>query len=557
MKSLHFVLLIFGVAILFIADAPHARAGEPYTVITVFNHTSDSNIRGLDKAQYNFNRYSTIRYQHVDLRGSDVQQRAQIEQALARYPDAKHQVVYAGHGVTTGNGTDGIYTRQQFTRIAHDTMQKLGISGMGICDDCGSGRLPHQVPDGLEGGILDSVAGSSEPNQLGWAPYFGARIQERVLNGFRGDANKDGVITNKEFADAMNLGRADGEIKVINPDEPLYFRNKEAYDKWRASRFATECFVIRPGQVDESYTGPSGENISSNPPTISGYGKMGDINARKVLTPGDVRDFGFTFAYGFTQPNEESELNHKLRTIAQSKPIEEYVAEAVAIPPVNIPNRPPTKRIYILPNPAQAEEFLGSQSSYTVNGISLKLGRYTAGVTDPTTKIYFDKECNPTIRPEPSQSPTDPDGFGEEDGGGGGGSDGGGGGLADLLPLLMQLLGQNKNNQNPNNGSVAQSQCSNQGVSPVCGVDGTTYTNSCYAQQLGVSIASTGVCPVANPTATPAPATQPVSSAILGTLDQLSQSGIPTSLLDIVTNAVSAALSSILAGDITPETVVQ
>ena len=547
------------IAISLLIFTPAVRAGEPYTVITVFNHTNDPTIRGLDKMQYNFNRYSTIRYQHVDLRGNDVQQRAQIQAALARYPDAKHQVVYAGHGVTTGNGTDGLYTRQGFTRIAHDTMEKLGISGALICDDCGSGRLPGQFPDDQEGGILDSVAGSSEPNQLGWAPYFGERIQERVLNGFRGDANKDGVITNKEFADAMALGRADGEIKVVNPDEPLYFRNKEKYDEWQASKIATECIVVRPGQVEESFTGPSGENVSSSPASISGYEKRGDKVAREVLTPGDTRDFGFFTKYGLLQPNEESEINHQLRTIAQSTGIEEYVAAAVAIPPVDVPGKPPTKRIYILPTVEQAKEFVGNKTSYTVNGISLDVGsRHTAGKMDPTTRRYFDKECTPSTKPVPTTTPDDPeDGFGDEGGGGGGGGGDEGGGLSDLLGALMKLLGQGNQNQNPM-GANSQ-QCAQYGVSPVCGSDGQTYTNQCYLQQFGVTQVSAGVCPAGatstatpTPTPTPSPATNPID-----VLDQLAQSGIPTSLLEVARNAVATILSAILGGGIIEETLIQ
>ncbi|MDA1169466.1 MAG: Kazal-type serine protease inhibitor, partial [bacterium] len=145
-------------------------------------------------------------------------------------------------------------------------------------------------------------------------------------------------------------------------------------------------------------------------------------------------------------------------------------------------------------------------------------------------------------------------GFGGGDGGLGGL---GGGALGQLLPLLMQGLmggGQGQQGQGKYGAGYGNQQqsCAAQAVAPVCGMDGKTYNNSCYLNQQGVILRNTGVCVA--PSTDSGQATPNINSIV--TLTQLSQSGIPATLLENVRNLVTTVLSSIIAGSAVQETTV-
>jgi uncharacterized membrane protein YgcG len=312
----------------------------------------------------------------------------------------------------------------------------------------------------------------------------------------------------------------------------------------------TICVVPRPGQ-DESF-GP----LTDDPAKFPTEGKIQDTEATDDPL----------------HPVEESKLNFDLRKLG-SKTMPEEKAAASANPPQG------GKQIVITPNAAQAQQYVTSmggnpttRGSYTIGGTKVPVGQYEANVTNDRTGIVFDESCeNPKQGgkvPEPGTpggqalgggsesgfgNPSNGGGSGGGGSGGGGGLGGGGlGGMESLLPLmLMQSLlgggkGQGQNgagNQGQGSGITQQQSCAAQGTFPVCGSDGKTYTNTCYAQQYGVSPVATGTCSATNSTSQTTPdLTQIVT--------QLVASGVPQSMINTITSELNVIFKSLNTGSV-------
>jgi hypothetical protein len=329
---------------------------------------------------------------------------------------------------------------------------------------------------------------------------------------------------------------------------------------------SAECIFLRPGQyeagLDNIPAGNGGVTIENRAP--GGYGPR------------------FNPAYPPSEFNQ-SPTNRALRDTGNDL-ITAYVNKTMAA--MKQADGKTTK--IIIPSLEQATEFApksqGAGATYKVGAESVVPGAgYIVGQTypkDPATGsvfpapiqgtiyqkgVVFDESCTPKETPFPGNSSgqsSNP--FGGSGGGGGLGGGGlGGGGLDAILPLLMQGLlgggrGQGAYGQNPYGNSQYPYQpqyqpqdCTLQLESPVCGADGKTYKNSCFMGQANVGMRQRGVCPGATVT----PNVAELSSRIV---NELTQSGIPQSILENVRNAVTRAVGSVLnGGATTSETIVR
>ncbi|MDA1169467.1 MAG: hypothetical protein O3A36_03960 [bacterium] len=484
-------------------------------------------------------------------------------------PGASNMVVYGGHGVIGGLGTDGNLNFNRAHALADigQAARNNGTTASAFIESCGSGIVCNigNLPDGINGVFTASTAdkpgwvykGNGQP----WKAEFGEDIKNAMSNFGTGtskdpDTNKDGVVTAGELDKALNNGKP-GRSKVPNPDAPIFFKDQETADKYSKT---TECILLRPGQVDNNYVLFSYKEgditIKLKPESIIGYGNRTKFR-NEFPVRGQVRD---------VEKSDESELNFDLRRLG-SDFIEDHIKEVLSVKPANSV----TARTVLLPSEAQAKEFVTSlggssaaQGQYTLGSQKVDVGkRYIARHPSPQDKIVFDDQCNPSewkpLEPEPGKNPDNggdggENGGGDQGGGGGGSQPGAGGGLDSLLSSLMQaLLGKqgqqaNQQGQNPYGAGYGNEQP----IDPVCGTDGKTYKNDYYRAQY-TSLKNTGVC--VSPSTGSGQATPNVNSIV--TLTQLSQSGIPATLLENVRNLVSSVLSNILAGANVAETTVR
>ncbi|MEK7499239.1 MAG: Kazal-type serine protease inhibitor, partial [Patescibacteria group bacterium] len=437
-----------------------------------------------------------------------------------------------------------------------------GTTASAFIESCGSGIVCNigKLPDGINGVFTASTADKPgwvyQANGQSWKAEFGEDIKNAMSNFGTGtakdpDTNKDGVVTAGELDKALNNGKS-GRSKVENPDAPIFFRDQETADKY--NKF-TECILLRPGQVAESYTGSgSGGDIevAFKPPSISGFGNR-TLFPQEFPLLGQVQDI---------EKSNESQINFDIRRLGGDK-IEEHVKTTLAKKPEATGV---VKRLVVLPTKGQAEEFVQSlggnseaQGTYTVGGKKVDVGKhYIARRPSPEDKIVFDDECNPTewapLEPEPTPEPGGNNNNPGGNNGGGGAApapDAGGGLLSALMQALLGKQGQQANQQGQNQYGAGfgngQLTCEKQDPNPVCGADGRTYNNPCYLLQSGTVQVSAGVCAGGIPAV-------PSSTNIF---DQLSRSGAPVSLLNSLKNSIASIFSNIISGEPVSETVVR
>jgi hypothetical protein len=559
-----FFTLIVGLFLVFGVRTDDVFAANPYyngTTMFVYATSTDFTREAAVNTYAPLGGYKAVRVVYNDVSGMSANQvKSLVNQNVVNNPSAAYSTTTVGHGDPssgTSSGLTGPLDRNGWGNAINSSYANNGVTGKWFDDSCGSGACTNLWTP-TSSSAIDGVFTSTKPGVLGndtnygrgWTSDYGEAIKGMLNTAGKGgpndaDVNHDGVLSGKEVGDYLNKKNPGTyELKPGSEDKPMFFKDQATADKYGKY---TECIILRPGQVDNSYTGSASSGDASvefKPLSVSGYGNRTKDEAMFPVL-GQVKD---------TYESDESQLNFDLRKLG-SDFIEKHVQKEL-----NSPSKSQgiTKKIVILPTAGQAQEFVNSlggnangQGSYTVGGMKVDAGKhYLANNPSPQDKIKFDNDCNPSEfippTPLPPASPA---------GGNGGGNNNGGGqqqapaqgssGLESLLPLLMQsLLGGGKgqgqqNNQNQNGAANTQPQtCASQGTYPVCGSNGATYTNSCYLHQNNVVQVSTGVCPGSSPIPVQAP-------DISRVVTQLVASGAPQGVLSSIIQSLTSLFSHI------------
>src|SRR3989344_3331568 len=235
-KRLITVLVVFVFSCTFIVQSALA---QPPPKVNMYIHTDPNTAVGsaYPNSYNEFSEIPGVEVIHSNIVGWSYDQfRAQLQKDFAS-PGASNMVMYGGHGVIGGLGTDGglNFNRSQALTAIGQAAASNGTSASVFVESCGSGIVCNlgTLPDGLNAVYTASTAKLPgwvyKAGGSPWLAEFGEDVKKAIKHFGDGspedpDKNKDGVITTGELDKALN--KSDGS-RVDKPDEPLFFRDAE------------------------------------------------------------------------------------------------------------------------------------------------------------------------------------------------------------------------------------------------------------------------------------------------------------------------------------------
>ncbi len=427
-------------------------------------------------------------------------------------------VWWSGHGTydSPGGWANTYASRDEFFSRARQVADSVGKDMIIIDGSCGSGACVNPAVSQYLGGHLKGVITASGPGQTAWTGQLEEMFQGAGQFAKGVDVNGDGAISL-------------GEIKRYSDSQGWPFKF--------AGDMNHKVFYSKDAPLDK------------NPELAE--------NVCHVLVP------------TLDAPGVTDDLAIEMNASGYSSTVQEEKSRILS------EQKEGAKVYFFVPNASDIRTFLNrlkggaaSGASYDINGLQIQPGAYGIGKTillggassNKSNSAYFKLTSGDACTAEQIKYETSAPANTLGNNGATPFTNPGAPGLGanSLLPALLSgLLGQgfggggfgNQNTPATQTGNLytQQDPCAQLAESPVCGEDGKTYKNSCYLSQERVTLKSQGVCPAPTPTVN--------ASSIIG---QLSQSGIPSSLIDAVSNVVATIVSGIVGGALpVPETVVE